>query len=123
MAPDLWDSLDRIYKQKKRNFFELTLEESVGALPPTPRLSMKQPESRLPNSTRDEALVAWSTGYANEDYLTVSPVETFASGMCGNEFRRDSYGSAASPLSRDHSFISSNMSTHCHHGSLEEDGL
>ena len=111
LALDLYDTLDRIYKQK---IFDL---ENVkdGFVPDNNdiRLSMDPPDRRSPQ-IRD-------VNFRNAgDFLTASPVNSTSPRSPGGSHRRNSSTGEFVGRSRNTSIASSNMSTHGRRGSTDE---
>ncbi len=125
-ALDLYDTLDRIYKQKKidlENFDNDSLPDGLNGQERSPsllRLSMDPPDRRSPERTREGAAVAVrSAGNLTGDFLTAS---TFTPTSPRSPQGLHSRNSSTSEFMRspNASIASSNMSTHGRHGSTEE---
>lgn len=116
-ALDLYDTLDRIYRQKK-----IDLENvNNDSLPDMPRLSMNPPDRRSPEWIREGATVAVrNAGTATGDFLTPSPMSSISPHSPRGSHRRNSSASEFVGRSRNASIASSNMSTHGRHGSTDE---
>ena len=109
-ALDLYDTLDRIYKQKR---FDL---ENVGD-GSLLRLSMDPPDRRSSERAREGAPTAVrNASNVTGDFLTASPI----SSASPHSHRRNSSASEFVGRSRNASIASSNMSTHGRHGSTDE---
>lgn len=131
-ALDLYDTLDRIYKQKRidlENVNNDSLPDSNGAQERSlylPRLSLKPPDRRSPERTREGAAVTVrNTGNARVmnatgDFLTTSPLHSTSPNSPRGTHRRNSSASEFLGRSRNTSIASSNMSTHGRHGSHDE---
>ena len=113
LALDLYDTLDRIYKQKKFDLDSVKdgvvpdSDDTQGRSPAMFRLSMDPPDRRSPQ-TRDETNINFRSA---GDFLTASPVSAH---------RRNSSASEFAGRSRNTSIASSNMSTHGRRGSTDE---
>ena len=118
-ALDLFDTLDRIYKQKK-----IDLEHfNSDSLPDhnLPRLSLVPPDRRSPERTREGAPVTLrNSGTFTADLLTASPVGSGSLHSPGGSHRRNSSASEFVGRSRNTSIASTNMSTHTRRGSHDE---
>lgn len=112
LALDLYDTLDRIYKQKKfdlesaKDGFVPDSNDMQERSPAMLRLSMDPPDRRSPQIPDGTTINFRDVG----DYLTASPVSAH---------RRDSSAEFVG-RSRNTSIASSNMSTHGRHGSTDE---
>ena len=123
-ALDLYDTLDRIYNQKKidlKNVKDDSLpdrqiaEERSDYLP---RLSLNPPDRRSLDRPREGAAIASrNPGNATGDFLTASPT---SSHFPQTSHRRNSSTSEFIGRSRNVSNASTNMSTHGRRGSFDE---
>ena len=113
-ALDLYDTLDRIYKQKSIDLENVNDDDLPGSNERSaylPRFDLNPPDRRSPERTREGLTVAVkNTG----DFLTASPHSPQGS------HRRNSSASEFLGRSRNASIASSNMSTHGRHGSHDE---
>ena len=113
LALDLYDTLDRIYKQKKfdldsaKDGFEPDRNDTQGRSPAMLRLSMDPPDRRA-SQARDGTTINFRNA---GDFLTASPVSAH---------RRISSASEFVGRSRNTSIASSDMSTHGRRGSTDE---
>ena len=126
-ALDLYDTLDRIYKQKKidlKNVDDGSLTDNNDAQDGSPsllRLSMEAPDRRSPERTQDGAAIAVrNASNVTGDFLTASPISSTSPHFPRGSHRRNSSTSEFVGRSRNASIASSNMSTHGRRGSTEE---
>ena len=122
LALDLYDTLDRIYKQKKID------QESVrdGSVPNSNdmqerspamlRLSMDPPDRHSPEARDGTTNTVRNAG----DFLTASPISSTSPRLPVGSHRRNSSASEFVGRSRNTSIASSNMSTHGRRGSTDE---
>ena len=126
-ALDLYDTMGRIYQQKKIDLGNV----DDGSLPdnndsqersaPMVRLSMDPPDRRSPERTREGATIAVkNAGNVTGDFLTASPISSTSPNFPRGSHRRNSSASEAVGRSRNASIASSNMSTHGRRGSTDE---
>ncbi|KAF6234580.1 hypothetical protein HO173_007206 [Letharia columbiana] len=127
LALDVYDTLDRIYKQKKidlENVKEDSLPDNDDAQelsPYLPRLSLDPPDRRSPERTREGAAVAVrNAGNVPGDFLTASPMNSTSPHSPRVLHGWNSSASEFVGRSRNASIASSNMSTHGRHGSHDE---
>ena len=126
-ALDLYDTLDRIYKQKKidlKNVSDGSSPDSNDGQEGSPsllRLSMDPPDRRSSERAREGALPAVrNAGNVSGDFLTASPISSASPHAPRGSHRRNSSASEYVGLSRNGSIASSDMSTHGRCGSTDE---
>lgn len=123
-ALDLYDTLDRICKQKTidlENVNDNSLPDRNDARERSaylPRFDLNPPDRRSPERTREGAAVA--VRYATGDFLTASPISSTSPHSPLESHRRNSSASELLGRSRNTSIASSNMSTHGRHGSHDD---
>lgn len=122
-ALDLYDTLDRIYKQKKIDLENVNDDDLPGTNDAQersaylPRFDLNPPDRRSSERTREGTTVAVrNTG----DFLTASPMTSTSPHSPLGSHRRNSSASEFLGRSRNASIASSNMSTHGRHGSHDE---
>ena len=119
-ALDLYDTLGRIYKQKRIDLENVEdgslpdMHDAQERSPPLVRLSMDPPDRRSPGTRDGLNITVRNAGNLTGDLLTVSPVSPTRS------HRRNSSASEFVGRSRTTSIASSNMSTHGRRGSTDE---
>ena len=122
---DLYDTMGRIYKQKKIDLENI----EHGSLPDTNnpqerspamvRLSLVPPDRRSPEGAPSPTTVRNSGNYIG-DFLTASPITSTSPHLALGSHRRNSSASEFVGRSRNASIASSNMSTHGRRGSTDE---
>ena len=122
LALDLYDTLDRIYKQKKfdlDNAKDGSMPDSNDTQERSPamlRLSMDPPDRRSPQMRDGTTINVRNAG----DFLTASPVSSTSPRFPVGSHRRNSSASEFVGRSRNTSIASSNMSTHGRRGSTDD---
>lgn len=126
-ALDLYDTLDRIYNQKKidlENVGNGSLPDGNDVQEGSPsllRLSMDPPDRRSSERAREGAPTAVrNAGNVTGDFLTASPINPASPHSPRGFHRRNSSASEFVGRSRNTSIASSNMSTHGRSGSADE---
>lgn len=120
-ALDLFDTLDRIYKQKKidlENVDDDSLpdgNEAQERSPYLPRLSLNPPDRRSPERTQEGVSVGVrNVGNGTGDFLITSAIGPHSPRSSGRSHRRNSSASEMASVG------SSNMSAHGRQGNIDE---